>query len=287
MNMLLRTLVLAVSGTLSMPISADPVEIRAVRQEDLPISGPTGRPLAEKESADAQFNPALMYDDAQGESQRNAAALNALHAAGYQGLVQAQFNLGVMYAEGQGVPQDYAEALKWYRKAADQGLARAQFNLGSMYDRGQGVPQDYAEAVKWYRKAADQGQARAQTTLGVMYAEGQGVPQDYAEALKWHQEAADQGLAQAQFNLGVMYGDGKGVVQDYVLAHMWFNLASMAQDVDDAIKKRAGENRDGIARRMTRQQIEAAQSGAAKWQPKSTVRNAANADMRNEAGTEQ
>ena len=151
---------------------------------------------------------------------------------------------------------DYSTALKEWRPLAQQGDVNVQFNLGLMYRRGQGVPQDNKEAAKWYRKASDQGIASAQNNLGYMYYSGEGVPQDYKESMKWYRKAAEQGYARAQLNLGLMYDYGEGVPQDRLLAHMWCNISSANG------YKIAGQHRERIAERMTREAIEEAQAMA-------------------------
>src|SRR6516162_3506330 len=78
------------------------------------------------------------------------------------GNADAQTMLGVIYEEGQGVSQDDAAAVIWYRRAADQGHPDAQFYLACMHDLGKGVPIDPAAAANWLSKAADQGQTDAQ-----------------------------------------------------------------------------------------------------------------------------
>ena len=118
------------------------------------------------------------------------------------------------------------------------------------------MPQDYQEAVKWYRLAAAQGYAPAQSSLGLAYDKGQGVPQDYLEAVKWYRLAAAQGNPLAQINLAVMYTNGTGVRQDFVRAHMWFSLAAATLSGDS--ENTATKNRDGIAAKMTAEQIAAA-----------------------------
>ena len=225
------------------------------------------RALAEKGNSVTQYFLGLMYDEGKGVPQDYAEAVRWYRKAADQGNAGAQYFLGLMCNEGKGVPQDYAEAVRWYRKAADQGNATAQYVLGLLYDEGKGVLQDYAEAVRWYRKAADQGNAGAQENLGVMYAEGQGVPQDYAEAVRWWGKAADQESAGAQHNMGLAYWRGQGVPQDYAEAHMWLNLAASRASGDE--QKKFAELREGMAKKMTPQQIAEAQRRAREWKPKS------------------
>ena len=172
----------------------------------------------------------------------------------------ADFYKGVAAYETGNFKLAYEEFLK----AADQGDASTQYGLGVMYSEGQGVPQDYQAATQWYRKAAEQGDAVAQHNLGVMYSEGQGVPQDYQTAVRWYQKAAEQGHAVAQNNLGLMYAKGQGVPRNYVEAYMWFSLAAAQSDDQDA------HNLDLTEKRMTPEQIAAAQERARNWRPSSS-----------------
>ena len=190
-----------------------------------------------------------------------------LRRAAEQGTAAAQFNLGGLYYDGEGVPQDYGEAVRWYRLAADQGYAAAQHLLAAMYAYGHGVPQDYGEALRWDRLAADQGLAGAQAALGAMHYNGLGVPRDYGEAVRWYRLAADQGYAHAQAALGLMYIGGWGVPQDYIAAHMWTNLAAAQGD------ENARKLRDGLAGRMSSEQIAAAQRAAREWRPVSQIQS--------------
>ena len=153
---------------------------------------------------------------------------------------------------------DYKTAFSFFKKGAKQGDSAAQYNLGRMYHTGEGVLQDYAEAVRWYKLAAAQGVSNAQHNLASMYYDGKGVVQDYAEAVRLYKLAAKQGDSAAQHNLASMYDDGKGVLQDYLQAHMWINLAAVSG------KKESQKARDGIATKMTSQQIGKAQAMAKK-----------------------
>jgi uncharacterized protein len=125
---------------------------------------------------------------------------------------------------------------------------------------------DYASARREWRPLAEQGHANAQYNLGLMYRNGEGVPKDDVEAVKWYRLAAKQGYANAQYNLGVMYASGEGVPVNYVEAYAWFNIAAAY-----GLKKAAG-GRDGTLERMTRPQVEKAQTRArelwAKYGPK-------------------
>jgi uncharacterized protein len=158
----------------------------------------------------------------------------------------------------------YATALRLARPLAAEGDARAQSLLGNLYYRGRGVPQDHNEALKWFRRAANQDDVAAQFYLGLMFSEGQGVPQDHAEAANWFRRAANLGDAQAQYNLGLSYANGESGKPDNVSAHMWFNLAA-AHFPSGTGQRAAVNNRDLMAKRMTREQIVEAEKGAREW----------------------
>jgi uncharacterized protein len=159
---------------------------------------------------------------------------------------------------------DYAEAMRLLRPLAEQGDANAQSQLGAMYTFGDGVPHDTEQGAMWYRKAAEQGNANAQNKLGLMYAFGIGTPKDGAQSLFWYRKAAEQGDASAQFTLGLMYYDGAGVPENYMTSHMWFNLAASGAG-NPELRNQAAKSRDGVAAKMTPDQIAEAQRMAREW----------------------
>src|SRR5215217_5028908 len=81
--------------------------------------------------------------------------------AAERGSAKAMHNLAVLDADGGGKGANYKNASQWFRKAADRGVADSQFNLGILYARGIGVEQNLAESFKWFSLAAAQGDADA------------------------------------------------------------------------------------------------------------------------------
>ena len=69
---------------------------------------------------------------------------------------EAQFELAIMHENGEGGPPDLVEARRLLDLAADQGDADAQFSLACMHEHGEGGPPDRAKARRLYRLAADQ-----------------------------------------------------------------------------------------------------------------------------------
>ena len=112
---------------------------------------------------------------------------------------------------------------------------------------------DYAEVLRIVKPRALKGEAWAQHWLADAYQFGTGVVKNFVESAKWTRLAAQQDHASAQNNLGFMYHSGKGVLQNYVKAHSWYNLSAANGAAT------AAENRDGVAKRMTPQQIADAQ----------------------------
>ncbi len=172
----------------------------------------------------------------------------------------AQARLAEAYYLGDGVAQDFEEALRWARLAADQGNALGQGVLASAYNTGRGVAQDYGEALRWARLAADQGNALGQTVLGFLYRNGYGVAQDYGEALRWTRLAAEQGNAGGQILLGMMYMSDPVVEQDYISAYMWLTLGMSSSGVTGVRGML-----DGLAKRMTSEQIAEAEARVRNW----------------------
>lgn len=135
--------------------------------------------------------------------------------------------------------------------------ALADFQAGlDAYKKG-----DYVTAAKEWRPLAEAGDPAAQFDLGLLYLDGHGVPESPAEAANWFRRAAEQDYTEAQHNLGAMYASGEGVKRDYVQAYKWLNLC--------AAKANAGcvTQRDLVAKKLKRSQIEEAQRLATEFQP--------------------
>ena len=116
-----------------------------------------------------------------------------------------------------------------------------------------------ADKLSDTKALAEQGNATAQYDLGTMYRTGKGAAQDYKSAVKWWELSAGKGYTDAQWALGNMYEEGRGLLQDYKMAHMWYNIAAASGDED------AAENRSRIAKEMSPEAINQAQSLARKW----------------------
>ena len=147
--------------------------------------------------------------------------------------------------------RDYPTAFNEFMAEAKAGNPRGQAMVANMYRRGLGTTRSYKEAAAWYLKAAEQGDAVAQYNLGISYRDGIGVQRNDTAALEWYRKAAVQGFTPAQINLGLRYANGRGVEQDDVRGFAWLHLAASRGD------RTALEKRNALARRMTKEQVEA------------------------------
>lgn len=163
-----------------------------------------------------------------------------------------------------GFSKNESRAMHYWELAADQGSIFAQEQLARGYQFGiSGLPKDLKEAAQWWRRAAESGDPGAADILGAFYEEGDGVPQNFDEAAKWYRRGADGGDSGAQRSMGEIYVKGTGVPRDYERAHMWLNLACSNGEME------ACKLREGLAAKMSAEQIARAQSMASQWKPTS------------------
>ena len=118
-------------------------------------------------------------------------ARDACTTAANKGDVQARYLLGRMYEEGEGVSKDEAAAVKWYRQAAEAGHPVSQRRLAGAYALGRGVAKDEKLGLYWIQQAAKNGDTRAQKQLAFGYQMGiGGLPKDEKLAREWRERAA-------------------------------------------------------------------------------------------------
>jgi TPR repeat protein len=254
------------------------------------VPGPNTQVLSDAKAGNqaAQTRLGWMYHSGQGAPQDDTQAAYWYRKAADQGNALAQLAVGISYATGRGATQDYEQAASFFHKSAAQGNAGAQFDLGLAYYSGEGVPKDYAQAAYWYRKAADQGNDLAEDDFGFAYAVGQGVPQDDAQAVLWYKKAAEKNNPYAEYDLSAIYDESKDVPEDYSKpyfgrtldwpgikrahptrqnfseAYFWVDLA-LAGNLEPESKKSAEAMRDSVEKRLTNDELLAAQARATLW----------------------
>ncbi len=224
---------------------------------------------AESEGAESKAPPAAtkdaerLYDDglaarAQGDEERAFARLLEAAEAGHG---PAAYEVGIAYKDGRGTAQDLEAGARWIDSAAGRGEPRAQLLLGAAYYGGIGVERDYRRAAAYLADAAVQGQPQAQFLLAECFSNGRGVTKNPIWAARWYGKAAAQGHRDAQFAYGVVHAAGLGAPRNPVAGHAWLSLA-VAQG-----HPKAGQVVAALAKKMTPQQIQKAESKAAKYRP--------------------
>ena len=190
-----------------------------------------------------------------------------------QGNAEAQYRVGRLYERGEGVSLEDSRAAHWYGLAAKQGHVEAQTNLGYLYATGRGVPKDRSQASRWFRSAAEKGDDFAQEQLAVLYELGDGVQEDQVEAARWYLAAAEQGKAVSQFSLALKYSSGRGVPKDLAQAFLWNCLAaSQLGPEGDAVRESAAVNIYLLLKKMTPEELLAAQKLLKEWKPKENTK---------------
>lgn len=155
--------------------------------------------------------------------------------------------------------RDYETAYELWLPLAEDGSSSAQHNIAQLYRLGKGIPQNFKKASEWYLRAAERWHAPSQYNLALLFENGLGVPLNYEEARFWYRKSANQDYGVAQFNLAVMYSIGQGMDPDFVQAHKWYDIAA-EKGMDDA-----ADNRDELAKQMTKAQLAEARELARDW----------------------
>ena len=130
-------------------------------------------------------------------------------------------------------------ATAWIERAARAGDIEAQIELGSRYDSGIGILKNYSEARRWYTIAAQRAnndQSNLRTEYSIIM---RGSPKAQAFLAGWYLDREDRMRAYAWYNISAANG----------------RVAANTGGYGDS-----DIQRDWIARLMTREQIEMAQS---------------------------
>lgn len=154
-------------------------------------------------------------------------------------------------------------------QAAQDGNADAQFRVGkSLLYAALSDKNKATEALEWLEQAAANGSTEAMVYLGRLYRTGVGALQNYKLSGEWITRAAHRGDAEGMLELGRLYRDGVGFERDPTRAYVWLNRAAAA------LNSEAAYERDSLARRLTAEQIRAAQdlSALAQLEPEAEAK---------------
>ena len=188
-------------------------------------------------------------------------AFAQLFEAAEAGHGPAAFEVGIAYKDGRGTAQDLEASARWIDAAAERGEPRAQLLLGAAYYGAIGVERDYQRAAAYLADAAVQGLPQGQFLLAECFFNGRGVTKNPIWAARWYGKAAAQGHADAQFAYGVVHAAGLGLPRNLAAGHAWLSLAAAQGHA------KAKQVVVALAKKMTAQQIQKAESRAAGFRP--------------------
>jgi len=195
----------------------------------------------------------------------SAKALDWLGRAADRGYPESLNSLGELYLTGTGVPRDEARGVEYYRRAAEKGYPPSLEKMAELRWNGRGVPMDRAQAVADARPAAEAGRTLAQFILGVALLTGEGGAKNLPEAAVWFRRAAERGHPQAAHNLGAMLASGNGLAINLPEAYFWLSVG--AERAPETLKAAYLRDRDGIASRLSPQDLAQVRSRLAAWKP--------------------
>jgi len=212
-----------------------------------------------------------LHDDGLAARRRGDEELTFAHLlkAAEAGHGPAAYEIGIAYKDGSGTPRDLEAGARWIDAAAERGEPRALLLLGTAYYGGIGVERDYQRAAAYLADAAVQGLPQGQFLLAECFSNGRGVTKNPIWAARWYGKAAAQGHEGAQFAYGVVHAAGLGLPRNRTAGHAWLSLAAAQGHA------KAKEVVAALAKDMTPQQIQKAESKAAGFRP---GRNAVFAD---------
>lgn len=95
-------------------------------------------------------------------------AANYFKSAADRGSAEAQYEIAMLYKTGSGVAKSTANAFTYMKSAAEAGFTKAYRELGEMYHGGRGTTKDRSQAEYWYKKAVQAGDQKAQKILNNM-----------------------------------------------------------------------------------------------------------------------
>lgn len=227
--------------------------------EDYAAAEPILLKLAEEGNADAQYNLALLYMDADEPIQSTEKFVEWIQQAAKNGSKKAldfitkevaqtekwakQGNAMAMcmvareYLTGKtllGLPHELntLKAMELFEQAYEAGEAAGAKELSRMYKEGLGIKADPVKAHKWMLKAAEHGDCTAEIIVAMNYLLGDGTSVDKITAVKWFKKAANQGSREAMSRVGDAFKYGWGVEKDEIQAVLWYEKAIAPQTHD-------------------------------------------------------
>lgn len=128
----------------------------------------TSKPAAPKSAADMTASEALSAGQGYLRNGDFNNAANYFKSAADRGSAEARYEIALLYKSGAGVAKSTANAFTYMKAAAEAGFTKAYRELGEMYHGGRGTAKDRSQAEYWYKKAADAGDQKALRILNNM-----------------------------------------------------------------------------------------------------------------------
>ncbi len=162
-------------------------------------------------------------------------------------------------------------AIENLRPAAESGDDNAMVILGNMYADGLGVGKDPKEAFTLYHRAAVKNNAAGMAATAAFYQRGLGVPVNTRMAIEWFHRSAKIGHQTGAFFYAVhSYQGSKGkdydIPPDFARAYKWLRIAAKT-GVNTKIQKASAQLADGLAKKMTPEELAKVSQEVADWKP--------------------
>ena len=116
------------------------------------------------------------------------------------------------------------------------------------------------EALNWFSKAAKKGVLDAISSKAYLL-----YSKDTEQAVALFREAAEAGHPLSMYSLGSALADGVGVPKNEIHALMWLNIAASRKS---SLRNAIAINRDWVEKRLSREEVAAAQRMSSSWKPK-------------------
>lgn len=126
------------------------------------------KPAAPKSASDMTAGEALSAGQGYLRNGDFSNAANYFKSAADRGSAEAQYEIALLYKSGAGVAKSTANAFTYMKAAAEAGFTKAYRELGEMYHGGRGTAKDRTQAEYWYKKAVDAGDQKALRILNNM-----------------------------------------------------------------------------------------------------------------------
>ncbi len=171
--------------------------------------------------------------------------------------------------------RNWDQAVFNLRPLAEGGDARAMVLLGNMYAQGYGVTKDEAQAYQLYRRAALAGNSEAMVVTAAMLQQGIGVKEDVMQAIEWYKRAAETGQAGGALFYGLYLFRGnnvnnpdKNLLPNPPLSYQWLRICEKISK-DAKMKETAGKLAVEVAKKLSPEQLTAADAAVTAWKAKS------------------